>query len=244
MLTISVLVMSLAAVAVLVVANRQLHGRTHELRQQLEASHQSIQALREERDMLTAHVVLAETKMKEITTGALRTDPNRKAEPAAESKPTTKGTAVEPIASEQTPAPPLKDRDSAPAVVVSEGIAVEDFRMQYNSDRNTFDLRYKVVNTSQERKPLSGHVIVVLTGDDLKPDQCLSMPRVDLPQGRPSGKQKGYTFSISYSKTMTQSMAAPKSFPAFTKAVLYVFSREGQLLFANDYAIRIRPSDG
>jgi hypothetical protein len=244
LLTIAVLVMSLAAVAVLVIVNRQLHGRTHELRQQLEASHQSIIALREERDMLTAHVVLAETKMKEITAGVRRPPPNRKAEPAAEGKPPEKGAAVEPIASEQTTAPPPIEKEYKPAVELDGGIAVEGFQIKFNADRHTFNLQYKVVNTSQERKPVSGHVILVFKGDDLEPDQWLAMPRVDLPQGRPSGKQKGYSFSISHSKTITQSMPAPKSFPAFTKAVLYVFSGERQLIFAHDYAINIRPSGG
>jgi hypothetical protein len=118
------------------------------------------------------------------------------------------------------------------------------FPRQFDEGRNAFDVQYKLVAVNPGRKPLAGHVIVVLKGEDLEPEQWLAMPRVDLPRGRPSGTQKGYTFSISYSKAFSRSMPAPKSFPTFTTAVVYVFSPEGQLLLARDYAVHLQPSGG
>jgi hypothetical protein len=242
--TLALLVMSVAAIAVLAYINQQLQTRTRELRLQLEASRQSIQALREARDMLTAHVVLAETKIKEIIAGTRPSTPDKKPEPRADSEPPEKSAAAEAKTTEPSAGPPPNQKDDQPAMGIGDVVAIEGFRIKINSDRNTFDLQYKVVNTSQEHKPVSGHVILVLKGDNIDPGQWLAIPRVDLPQGRPSGRQKGYTFSIRHSKTITQSMPAPKVVPAFTKAVLYVFSNEGQLLFANDYAVHIQPSGG
>ena len=57
-LTIAALVTALATVIVLVSVNQGLHGRTRDLQKRLESSQQEIQTLRQERDLLTAHVVL------------------------------------------------------------------------------------------------------------------------------------------------------------------------------------------
>jgi hypothetical protein len=118
---------------------------------------------------------------------------------------------------------------------------LEGFRVKFDESRKAFDVQYKLVATNPGRKPLAGHVIVVFKGEDLEPERWLAMPRVELPRGRPSGTQKGYTFSISYSKAFSHSMPAPKSFPAFTTAVVYVFSPDGQLLLARDYAVQLQP---
>lgn len=244
LLTIAALVTALATVGVLVSVNQGLHGRTRELQQRLESSHQQIQALRQERDLLTAHVVLVETKMRETLAEAGRPAAERKPKSA---DPETAGDRTEPAVETGTDdtgkgpggAPPAAagkrplDRD--------EPVALEGFRVKYDAGRNAFDVEYKLAATNPGRKPLAGHVIVVFKGENLEPEQWLAMPRVDLPRGRPSGTQKGYTFSISHSKAFSRSMAAPKSFPAFTTAVVYVFSPEGQLLLARDYAVQLQP---
>jgi len=246
-LTIAALVTALATVIVLVSVNQGLHGRTRDLQKRLESSQQEIQALRQERDLLTAHVVLVETKMKETLAEAGR--------PVADRKPKSAGpgTAIDRSASSAEADTADEDKDAAPArsdppamppVDRSEAVALESFRVKLDEGRNAFDVQYKLVATNPGRKPMAGHVIVVFKGEDLEPEQWLAMPRVDLPRGRPSGTQKGYTFSISYSKAFSHSMPAPKSFPAFTTAVVYVFSPDGQLLMARDYAVHLQPPGG
>jgi cell division protein FtsB len=81
-LTLGTLASALGAVAVLVVVNQGLNTSTQELRQRLEASQQQIQALRQERDLLTAHVVLVETKMKEMLAAGQRPAAAQKPDPA------------------------------------------------------------------------------------------------------------------------------------------------------------------
>jgi len=121
---------------------------------------------------------------------------------------------------------------------------VEGFGAKFDPARHAIDIQYKLVAPSSGRKPAAGHVIVVFKGAHLEPESWLSMPRVELPKGRPSGVQKGYTFSISHSKAFAQSMPVPKSFPGFTAAVLYVFSHEGQLMLAREYAVKLQPAGG
>ena len=246
-LTIAALVTALATVIVLVSVNQGLHSRSRELQQRLESSQQQILALRQDRDLLTAHVVLVETKMREALAEVGR--------PAADRKPKAADpqSAVDRLGSPPEAGTADADNDAErassdpqvkPPVDKGEAVALEGFRVKFDAGRNAFDVQYKLVATNPGRKPLAGHVIVVFKGEDLDPDQWLPMPRVDLPRGRPSGTQKGYTFSISYSKAFSQSMPAPKSFPIFTSAVVYVFSPEGQLLLARDYPVHLQPSGG
>lgn len=229
-LTVGVLATAFAAVGVLVAVNSGQHVRTRELQRRLEAAQQQMQALRDERDRLTAHVVLAETKMKETLAG-LRP-------PAVDPKPAP-ALAVDPAAEPPEPADDLKPPAGLDAVV-----AVEAFHAGFDAARREFDLRYRLVATRPGRKPLAGHVVAVFKGDQLEPERWLAMPRVELPKGRPSGRQKGYSFSISPSKTFAHSMPAPASFPAYSRVVLYVFSHEGQLLMARDYSVDVRASGG
>jgi len=246
-LTIAALLTALTTVVVLVSVNQGLHSRARELQQRLESSQQQIQALRQERDLLTAHVVLVETKMRETLAEAGRPAADRKSKPAdpqtaidRSGSPPEAGTVDADKDLERAPSDP----QAKPPVDKGDAVALEGFRAKFDEGRNAFDVQYKLIATNPGRKPLAGHVIVVFKGEDLEPEGWLTMPRVDLPRGRPSGTQKGYTFSISYSKAFSQSMPAPKSFPTFTTAVVYVFSSDGQLLLARDYAVHLQPSGG
>jgi hypothetical protein len=243
-LTVAVVMTALAAIAVLVVVNAGLHARTRELKQQMETAQLQIQGLRADRDRLTAHVLLVEAKMKEtLTEGPPAAAPAP--EPIRAEKTIDRSDAVAaavPAAEESAPVDP--DAKVALSVGMEENLAVEAFTIGLDAARQTLQLRYKLVVTRPGRHPLAGHVVVVLKGGELGPQQWLAMPRVDLPQGRPSGRQKGYTFSISHSKAFAHAMPAPPSVHAFTQAVLYAFSNEGRLWLAEDYRVDLKPSGG
>lgn len=246
-LTIAALVTALTTVVVLVSVNQGLHSRVRELQQSLDSSQQQIQALRQDRDLLTAHVVLVETKMRETLAEAGRPATDRKPKPSDPQAAIDRSGSPPEIATADADkdfqrAP--SDLQAKPPVDRGDAVALEGFRAKFDEVRKAFDVQYKLIAANPGRKPLAGHVIVVFKGEDLDPERWLAMPRVDLPRGRPSGTQKGYTFSISHSKAFSQTMPAPKSFPTFTTAVVYVFSHEGQLLLARDYAVHLQPPGG
>jgi alkylated DNA nucleotide flippase Atl1 len=242
-LTLGALSAALAVGVVLVIVNQGLQTEMRVLRGQLEASQQQIQALRQERDLLTAHVVLVETKMKEtLGEGGNRPPSDQKPEPSAPGKrPDRSGTPAKDLGVDEPAAPAA---DLKPPTGLGESVAVEMFHAGWDGARKAIDLRYQLVATRPGRRPLAGHVIVVFKSDDLEPERWLAMPRVDLPKGRPSGRQRGFSFSISHSKAFAHSMPAPTPLPAFTQAVLYVFSSDGQLLMAKEYRIELQPPGG
>jgi hypothetical protein len=246
-LSLSLLAIALVAVAVLLVVNQRLHGRGRELQASLEESRRQIAALSHERDLLTAHVVLVETKMKETLSGIGRPVGDRKRSPAGPEKlsgPTPPPTEAAAEDADGTSASAPADTEAKPPINSGETVAVEGFGATFDPVRHAIDIQYKLVAPSTGRKPAAGHVIVVFKGTHLEPESWLAMPRVELPKGRPSGVQKGYTFSINHSKAFSQSTPVPKSFPGFTAAVLYVFSHEGQLMLAREYAVKLQPSGG
>ena len=222
---------AIAAVAVLVWVNQGLHARSSDQQQRLESARKDNDQLRRDRDLLTAQVVLLESRMRE--TASARGAPS-------ERRPDTAPPPVETPAPPETPAaapaPELR-----PPIDPGEGVAVDGFRLALNA-AGSIELRYKITALAQPRTPLAGHVIVVLSAEQLEPERWLSLPRVDLANGRPTGRQKGYTFAISHAKEFTQSMTTPRPLPDFTRAVLYVFSSDGRLLLARDYAVGLAPA--
>jgi hypothetical protein len=239
--------LSIAAVCVLVVVNQTLQRRTTELQQGLEASAQAIRDLRHDRDLLTAQAVLVETKMRETLAGVSRS-PGAVLEPvrigAADKTPPQPhpGRTGEASASGK---PPRASSDLAAVRVpvgTGDGVAAEDLEIRYHRGSNTLELRFKIANTSQGRKSLSGHAVAVLKGSRLDPKEWTAMPAVGLTNGRPSGRQPGYRFSISHSQAFTQTMPAPRDLPVYDTAILYVFSNEGELLTAREFSVDISPS--
>ena len=239
--------LSFAAVCVLAVVNHTLHRRNTELQQGLEASGQAIRDLRHDRDLLTAQVVLVETKMRETLAGVNRS-------PAAVLEPVPAGAADKALpkplpgrpgeapASGKSPTPSSDPAAVRAPVGTGDGIAAEDLGIRYHRDSNTLELQFKIVNTSPGRKPLNGHAVAVLKGSRLDPTEWTAMPAVGLTKGRPSGRQPGYRFSISHSKAFTQTMPAPRDLPVYDAAILYVFSNEGELLTAREFPVDISPS--
>jgi hypothetical protein len=246
-LALAVLGVALAAVAVLLVVNQRLHGRGRELQQRLEESRRRIESLSHQNDLLAAQAALVEAKMKETLSGIGRPAGDRKrsssepGRPADQTSPPAEAVAEDTDGTSATASPGTEMR---PPINSGEAVEVEGFSVKYDPVRRSIDLKYKLIAPSTGRKPAAGHVIVVFKDEQLEPEAWLAMPRVELPRGRPSGLQKGYSFSINYSKAFAHSMPVPKPLPGFTTAVLYVFSREGQLVLAREYAVRLQPSGG
>lgn len=246
-LTLAVLVVALAAVAVLLGVNQRLHGRGRDLQQRFEESQRQIASLGHEKDLLTAHVVLVETKMKEVLSGigrpagGLKRIPPEPEKRAGPTPPRIEAVAEDADGASETASPAPEAR---PPINSGDSLAVEGFGAKYDPARQSIDIKYKLVASSPGRKPVAGHVIVVFKGEQVEPESWWAMPRVELPKGRPSGVQKGYTFSISHAKAFAQTLPVSKPVPGFTAAVLYVFSHEGQLMLAREYAVKLQPSGG
>ncbi len=205
------------------------------LRERLEMAQGRIETLQRDRERLAAQLVLAEERMREVAPFGPGTasaedagrgevpPPERAAAPEADATPQ----AAVPLGAELQP--PIR-----PAV----GVEVASFSARRGGDRDTLEIRYRLVVSGSGRRPLEGHVVVVLKGADPDPASWVSMPQVPLPRGRPDGTRRGYRFAIAHAKEFVQQMRLPAAFGPINEAVVYVFSADGQLLTARGYEIQ------
>lgn len=239
-LVVAALGAALAAVVVLAVVNHTLHRRTQELQQSLVASGRTISELRHERDLLTAHVVLVETKMRETLAGVAPAAAERRPDSAS---PETAGTRSGDdghagLKAEAERGGPVVQ----PPVGTSEGLSIEGVEIKRSAKSGALELSYKIVNTGQGQKALAGHVVVVLKGEGFEPEQWLALPDVGLVRGRPVNTRKGYSFNIRHSKVFVHSVAVSDDIPDYTQAVLYVFSKQGELMAAREVPVALKRS--
>lgn len=243
-LAIGVLATALVTVVVLVAVNARMHSRLQEVQEQLSVAQLRVQDLHRERDLLNAHIILVETRMKETLAGLSRSGAEKKPDSVMADEKAINPPGPPPTAAEaKSPLPAAEPTEEILAPVgIEEVVAVENFSADWVASRQALRLRYKLVAARSARKPVSGHVIVVFKGPGIEPEHWLSMPRVDLARGRPSGRRKGYTFAISHSKGFSHFMTVTASLPKYTQAVLYVFSHQGELLMARDYGVDLTPA--
>jgi hypothetical protein len=242
-LAIGVLMTALVTVIVLVAVNARMHSRMQKVQEHLSAAQLQVQALHRERDLLNAHIILVETKMKETLAGLSPSGIAKKTDSVVAGEKAIEPPGPPPAAASQSASPAAEPTEEIRTPVgIEEVVAVENFYAGWVASRQALHLRYKLVAARSARKPVAGHVVVVFKGPGIEPDRWLAMPRVDLPRGRPSGRQKGYTFAINHSKSFSHFMTVATSLPKYTQAVLYVFSHQGELLMARDYGVDLKPA--
>jgi hypothetical protein len=74
--------------------------------------------------------------------------------------------------------------------------------------------------------------------------QWISLPEMPLVEGRPSGQKQGHTFGIRNFKTMRFTGKMPPDAEKFQTATVYVFTRDGELLFEQDFAVNLPATIG
>jgi len=100
-------------------------------------------------------------------------------------------------------------------------------------------VQFKIKNTSPNSQRVSGHAFVVLKGEQLQQNKWLAMPRISLSNGKPTGRQRGYTFGINYFKTMRFKTRLPKSPEIYQKATVFIFTGGGDLLLEQEYPVNL-----
>ena len=182
---------------------------------------QVITSLKNEKDILMARLVVAESRAKENLT---------KIEPPQAEKPETK---VSDTTSRLDLG--LTGSQSEPSLTVG----LEDFIVFYEPDMNTLQVQYKVTNTGPKDSPVSGKTVVVLKNTDDEQNKWLALPSVPLVSGKPTG-QWGRSFSIFNFRTMRFKVNDQQGPDQFNTATVFVFSQTGDLLLEKDFAVGIK----
>ena len=234
---------AIGAVIVLFFMHKSALDENQGFRSRMENFQKRIEALRHEKEILMARLVLAESKAKESTAkppsgkADTQTDDQKKPQSQAESKIETlevkkKGPSVA-AAAPLKPALP-EPRDTEPEFQVT----VENFKVSRVSGSSNVNAEFRIKNTSPQSEKVSGHAVVVLKGENLPKHKWLVMPSTDLVGDRPSGK-RGKKFSIRRFRTMRFTSWRPIESGEFQTAAVYIFLKNGELVLEQDFTVNL-----
>ncbi len=234
-------VLSIAAIVLLYGYNLNINSKIKKLESSLELYQKRIQTLRHEKEILMARLVLAESRVKESIDTTTDSETPKPRPVNKQNEPSEKD-SVEAAAKKDTPPaanPPAKPEPKPEPPDINLSVNVEDFSILKLSNPNKIKIQFKIKNTSPNSQRVSGHAIVVLKGDDLKPKMWLAVPPIGLVGGKPTGQQRGGSFSINYFRTMRFTTNTPQSPLDYNKAAVYVYSGKGQLLLEQEFPAEI-----
>jgi hypothetical protein len=242
-LAVFIFLMAAAAIVLLYRHNQNIILDNDKLHSSLEILQKRIKALRHEKEILMARLVLAESRVKE-SLGAGGKTADRDETPLKDAdlkKFSDDNKSVEADVTNKTSA----DQASAKAIVAPQpstfnlSVDVEDFNIISMADPTKLKIQFKVKNTSPNSQRVAGHSIVVLNGDPLKPPKWLSIPQMKLVNGKPTGQQRGHGFAINYFRTMRFTTNVPPSPDQYKSATVYVFAGNGELLLEKNFPCEI-----
>ena len=234
-----VFALAIAAIVLLYGYNLNINSKNEKLESSLEIYQKRIQTLRHEKEILMARLVLAESRVKESIDTTPDSETPKPWLANKQNEPAQKESVEVAVKKDKKPAanPPPKPKPEPPAINLS--VNVEDFNILKLSDPNKIKIQFKIKNTSPNSQRVSGHAIVVLKGDDLKPKMWLAVPPIGLVGGKPTGQQRGGSFSINYFRTMRFTTNTPQSPLDYNKAAVYVYTGKGQLLLEQEFPAEI-----
>jgi len=182
----------------------------------LDISQKNYLALRDEKDMQTARLVLAESMVKGGGAGA------DKAVSAV-------------VASEKTLA--LQAR---PALQGRVKVSIDNFKVLHESQMNALNIQFDLKNAGTDIQYVTGYAFVILKENDIDQNNWLSVPNVTLVSKRPSEIDKGRRFSISRFKQVYLATKIKYSPQRFQIATVFIYSTSGELLLEKDIPLEIK----
>lgn len=241
LLTLSVLCISIAAAGGLLFLSLHIRQEKAELEVMMNDLKDQIKNLRYEKDVLMTRLVLAESRSKEGPTNVQ--EKQEESDSAVEAEIDSR--KQEPFGAEKVSrtAPPAPEQSEPEEVAGQSGselsVALENFQISPQPDENLLRFQFKIKNISANSQRVSGYTVVVLKGDQLSQEKWMAVPPMPLVDGKPTGRQKGYSFGINYFKTMRFASNYPKFPDAYQVATVYVFTHRGELLLEEDFPVKL-----
>lgn len=244
LLTCLVLCISIAITVGLLYLSLNIRHEKKQLESDLQEMKAQIKAIRYEKDVLMTKLVLAESRSKANPDSK----PQIQSEPAVPQQNPGGTEKTEQITQpaeirEETPAEAEVNDPPADNLPESElSVAIENFKASTEADENLLRVQFKIKNTSPNSQHVSGHAIVVLKGEQLQQNKWLTIPRMSLSDGKPTGRQRGYDFGINYFKTMSFKTNLPNSPEIYQSATVFIYTRNGNLILEQDFPVNLSPA--
>jgi hypothetical protein len=217
----SILVVTVAFAGGFYYLYQQEKQKNKNLRNDMDNLRQVVTSLRNEKDILTARLVVVETRVDENLD---------KVQKGQSGKDSAKSPAIASAAVAKSTSAQTESRTS---------VDVSDFIVFYEPDVNTLRVQFKLLNNGSKAQPVSGKSVVLLKNNEQDQRKWLTLPSVPLISGKPSGKY-GRTFSIYNFRTMKFKVNDQAGPDQFNTASVFVFSSTGDLLLEKDFPVGIK----
>jgi hypothetical protein len=261
LLTILLFAVSISISVFFFIRSQDIGKEKKELQISLQSLQKQIKDVRHEKEIMMARLVLAESRAGKSTGGRDQND----IQPDNGNKNSARGDLPEPVSAATVPAnttastqtgtdsqsrrseltpEPVQPASTTPEKIAESNlsIAIEDFNASNHRDDTIVQVRFKIKNTSPDSQKVSGHAIVVLKGDSVDEQKWVTIPVVSLVSGKPTGREKGYAFGISYFRNMQFKTNTPDTPQEYNQASVYVFLKTGELLLEQEFPVSLSPA--
>lgn len=171
-------------------------------------------AIRDEKDMLMARLVLAESLVNKEKNGALVSKPAE----------TTANASVTQI----------------PRTPVNSGrVSIDNINVFHEAGANRLKIQFDLKSNRNSRQ-VSGYSFVILKENEVDESGWLPVPLVSLVSKRPTTIDKGRYFSTSKSATVKLTTNIRSVPPRFKLATVFVYSVSGELLLEKTFPVIVK----
>ena len=205
-------VLLFCAAAFVFYTSRKYVGENRTLLNALDISQKNYLAMRDEKDILTGRLVLAESMVKGGA-GAY------KPAPAVDASAT-------PLQTETAPQGRVK-------------VSVDNLKVSHEAKTSALNIQFDLKNAGADIQYITGYAFVILKENNTDQNNWLSVPNVPLVSKRPSEIDKGRRFSISKFKQVFLTTNIKSNPQRFKVATVFVFSVSGELLLEKDLPVEI-----
>ena len=142
------------------------------------------------------------------------------------------------------PEPAARKPEKKPEVQRAEvkmKVDAEKMTTVFEPGANLLRVEYVLRNKGEKSRPIDGQTVVILKNEDKDPKNWLVLPSVPLESGRPKGTE-GYFFSIYNYRTIRFKINNQVDTERFTEAVVYVFSKTGDLVLEKQFTVSVKGS--
>ena len=233
LLTLLVVCVLIVLAAGLLLWNRNILREKNQLAVHLNNIEEQNRELRHERDVLLTRLVLSKSRLPDKQSNSEKQTVEESSEQNANQLAQSAPPTMKPTKTEIQKQVNLQPDNDPPGLGLS--VTIENFKFFLKSGSNRLRVQFKLKNTSPYSQHVSGHAVVVLKGDEIQQHQWVSIPKISLVEGKPTGKQHGHAFGISNYKIMRFTANKAHSPDKFQTASVYVFTKTGELLLEQDF---------
>ena len=242
-ISVSMLFVAIIAAVILFSLYKNTLNNNTKLKDILSASQKKVSALRNEKDILMARLVISESKVNANSAKKQEIRPKKPLDDNSEKKPSAEKSSTVEYAKKDDQFPEEQQDENSALTINNEDekpaiVSVNNFNVYYDKDKNILSVQYIIKKTPLSTK-IAGYTAVILKNNEVNQNEWLTLPPDNLIEGKPSGKA-GQAFLISNFRKIKFKVTEPTNPNRFKKATVFVFSKKGELLLEKDFPILIK----